>query len=162
MKTTVIIILAVLLTWYVATFGLPFSCDVPAPLKPPPESPPITMSPELPNYNLIETDTFNLINEQRDAKELPILIWDKDLAKESQELSEKMLASKNYKHSDLNVYENLYWGISISSNRLAKNIFESWMESKQHKDNILEPSIRQGAVGIASDGMSTFAAFMAK
>ena len=161
MKTAVIIILAVLLTWYVATFGIPFSCDIPEPSPQPPPPSPSPYQGEG-DYSLIEWDIFNLINKEREAEGLLILTWNDDLEEKAEGLSKKMLASQNYEHSDWNVYENIYWGINVSPNRLERSCFETWMESERHKENILEPSIWCGAVGIASDNISTFITFMAE
>ena len=160
MRTAVLLTITVICVWALAPY-FPAPADIFNPSPSSENHPPKEGLPSL-TFEDIEQQVFSLINEQRKAEGLLILTWDRKLEGKAQEHSELMVITQNYEHSDENVFENLYWGINVSPARLAKSCFDAWIESNRHKSNILEPSIKYGAVGIAGDGTSTFVTFMAK
>lgn len=138
--------------------------ETPQALEPPQES-----SPNI-DFEAIERQVFNLINEQREARGILIFFQDKNLQNQTRKHSEWMASSGNFDHSDLKILENIYiledvyWGININPEELSKSIFNTWMGSPLHKDNILDPTISSGAVGIAENqtARSVYATFMAR
>lgn len=160
MRTAVLLTITAICVWALAPY-FPAPADFFSPEPPAKTQPPQEIKPSI-TLKDIEWQIFDLINKQRKAEGLLILVWDRNLEEKAKEHSELMVATQNYEHSDFNVFENIYWGINVSPGRLAASCFEAWMESSRHKDNILEPSIKKGAVGLAGDGVSSFATFMAK
>lgn len=113
----------------------------------------------------LEKLAFNLLNEQRAAKNLPALQWDEDVAKIARMHSENMAKYKFFSHTGLdgtmvNDRADLCgvsrWkaiGENIAFNRgydkPADFAVERWMNSISHRENILNDRWKQSAVGVA-------------
>jgi uncharacterized protein YkwD len=112
----------------------------------------------------ITQDLLSRLNAEREARGLPALSWDGDLANMADEWSRHMAASGDFSHRDLSsasslpgiskfsaLGENIAWveGYPNESNQLHLG----WMRSDGHRSNILQPGF--DSVGIAvvcSDG----------
>ncbi|NWG37832.1 CAP domain-containing protein [Nitrososphaera sp.] len=110
------------------------------------------------------------VNEEREKAGRPVLVWDPTLATVAQGWSDEMATRNIFQHHDPNTQwahehryakagyyceasaENLFWHGEtgpISSERLAKEVVQGWMESTEgHKENILFPFAREG-IGVA-------------
>lgn len=164
MKTVVLIIITVICVWALAPY-FPSPADFFTAIPKNEEPPMKEIKPRaIITLEDIEGQVFELINEQRKTEGLSILSLDRNLQKQAREHSELMATSENFEHSSLDVFENCYWGINISPERLAQSIFDTWVGSKGHLENMLEISINSGAIGIAENKTkrSVFATFMAK
>ena len=116
-----------------------------------------------PSIEEIEKLVLDKINDRRIENNREPIEWSQHLAQKAREHSTWMADTSEYQHSTYNCYENCFWGVSISSYRLADTIVNTWMESKGHKANLLEAEITKCGIGIAFNPTtnSHYATFMA-
>lgn len=99
-----------------------------------------------------EEEVFSLVNEKREEEGLDPLTWNKTLTKDA--LSRAKEISKKFSHTRPNGKEwytldekNMY-GENLGKNyTTAKEVFDAWMNSESHKENILWEEFTQ--IGIA-------------
>lgn len=157
MKIFLTIIITAVLTWVASTqFGLESPRIIP-------QSPNATLPPLEFTMEELEATAFENINMIRKASGRDPLAWSVHLAEKARSHSEWMADTGKYEHSTFGCYENCFWGISISENRLADTIVNNWMGSPPHKDNLLEAEISKCGIGIAfeENTRSHYATFMA-
>ncbi len=122
----------------------------------------------------LEDRAFQLINEVRESKGLPHLVWNDDLAKLARFHSRHMATEKFFSHRDgeglmVNDRADKFgledWraiGENIAFNRgfddPVKTAVENWMDSRGHRENLLGPDWSESAIGlaIAADGSYYF------
>lgn len=155
MKTGIIIILTVALTWYVATFGLPVkrsSC----------ESLALFHNQQTSLSFSLEYEVYILINEQRILAGIDSLEWSEELAELAEKHSQKMLEDNNLVHSKADYYENIFAYIGYSSGgHIAQECIESWIESTPHRENLLNIKLSKCGIGVAQSGTRTYITYMA-
>lgn len=99
-----------------------------------------------------EEEVFSLVNEKREEEGLDPLVWNKTLTKDA--LSRAKEISKKFSHTRPNGKEwytldekNMY-GENLGKNySTAQEVFDAWMNSESHKENILWEDFTQ--IGIA-------------
>lgn len=99
-----------------------------------------------------EEEVFSLVNEKREEEGLDPLVWNKTLTKDA--LSRAKEISKKFSHTRPNGKEwytldekNMY-GENLGKNyTTAQEVFDAWMNSESHKENILWEDFTQ--IGIA-------------
>lgn len=99
-----------------------------------------------------EEEVFSLVNEKREEEGLDPLVWNKTLTKDA--LSRAKEISKKFSHTRPNGKEwytldekNMY-GENLGKNySTAQEVFDAWMNSESHKENILWKDFTQ--IGIA-------------
>ena len=99
-----------------------------------------------------EEEVFSLVNEKREEEGLDPLTWNKTLTKDA--LSRAKEISKKFSHTRPNGKEwytldekNMY-GENLGKNyTTAQEVFDAWMNSESHKENILWEEFTQ--IGIA-------------
>lgn len=122
----------------------------------------------------LEKMAFNLLNQQRAAKNLPALVWNDDVARIARMHSENMAKYKFFSHTGLDgklvndradkcgVSRWKAIGENIAYNRgydkPADFAVERWMLSTAHRENILNDRWKESAIGvaIADDGSYYF------
>lgn len=109
----------------------------------------------------IKKQVFDLVNSERGKANLDPLIWDDRLANVAREHSEDMIRNNFVGHINLkgqNVEDRLriagidwnFCGENIAvGDEDAQSIVRGWMESKGHRDNVLQLQFRYSGVGIA-------------
>lgn len=132
---------------------------------------PTPTNPELGDASHItpnETNIFKDINEIRKAANLTPLEFDIDLSRLSQQRSKDMVENNYFSHYDQD--GEPYFSVMITAScdnpeltAMGENLemnnhsdssieaVEAWMESEEHKDNILNPDWRSIGVGEAKD-----------
>ncbi len=108
--------------------------------------------------DLMATDLFNRLNDERAARHLAPLAWDPSLSGYAAAWSANM-ASFGFRHSAIGnllgpynyVGENIAAG---SSGTLVGSLHNAWMHSDGHRANILAPGFTRVGVGVfcAADG----------
>ncbi|MFB0565654.1 MAG: CAP domain-containing protein [Candidatus Aminicenantaceae bacterium] len=114
------------------------------------------------NISSIENDLFELVNKEREKKGLFSLVLSKKLSLLARKHSQDMSASQNLSHlsSSQKSYVNrlveagFYFissgeNIAFSETFMAEFINHSFMESPEHRENILESSFNHVGIGIA-------------
>lgn len=132
------------------------------------------VSPGSPVLQQMEREAFALINQQRNAQGLPSLIWSDEVARVARMHSQNMATYKFFDHRGLDGKMVNDRADSIGLNKwraLGENIafmrgyaqpadfaVKAWMNSPSHRHNLLGPSWRETAVGVAvaSDGSYYF------
>ena len=105
---------------------------------------------------------LQLVNEQRVKSNLPQLTMDATLTKSAQGYAESMQRTGRFSHTGADgstfVQRNVaagYTGWSWLEENIAygqtspEMVMKDWMESTEHRDNILNPHVRHLGVGIA-------------
>ena len=120
-------------------------------------------STDLPNpYDCkeIEYKVFVKINAIRKENNVPELKWDKDMYKPMQtrakELQKKFDHSRPDGSSCFTVYSQLHGENIAKGYTSADKAVEGWMNSKGHKDNILNKSFKRTAIGYIKKGSDTY------
>jgi len=161
MKTIVIVLLAVALTWYVTSFGLPPALipdttatsggDGGCVAKETPSITAITM----------EMDVFELINRERQLAGRDNLEWNQYLNELAKGHSFWM-SQNDFIHSQAGYTENifLYAGYG-SEEHIAQEPVDGWMESDRHKANLLNHTLASCGIGIAKSEVTTYITYMA-
>lgn len=99
-----------------------------------------------------EEEVFSLVNEKREEEGLDPLVWNKTLTKDASSRAKEI--SKKFSHTRPNGKEwytldekNMY-GENLGKNySTAQEVFDAWMNSESHKENILWKDFTQ--IGIA-------------
>lgn len=99
-----------------------------------------------------EEEVFSLVNEKREEEGLDPLVWNKTLTKDASSRAKEI--SKKFSHTRPNGKEwytldekNMY-GENLGKNySTAQEVFDAWMNSESHKENILWENFTQ--IGIA-------------
>lgn len=106
----------------------------------------------------MEEEVVRLVNKERAKYGLQLLEISEKLMKTARAKSEDMIINNYYSHTapngynmakDLNIAENLNTGLATEENII--HIFNSWLNSQGHKENILNPNYRYIGVGIGVD-----------
>lgn len=93
----------------------------------------------------ISRQTFELINQERKQANLTPLIWDSTLERLAIAHSQYMADTGDFRHSEYDYAENIAKGATSS----GKELYELWLDSPLHHANIMNRSLRYGAIGIA-------------
>lgn len=120
----------------------------------------------------LEKRVFDLINQKRGEMNLPLMIWNDDVARVARIHSENMASHKFFSHKglegkmvndradDLGISKWLAIGENIAYNRGFEDPFafavESWMKSPSHRQNILDNRWKESGIGIAVTGDGTY------
>lgn len=115
-----------------------------------------------------EVEVFNAVNELRTKNGLTPLIWSNSLAAVARAHSYDMASLGYFAHNSLDgrTPAERIKNAGISYRRMAENIaagqdtaaavFESWMESEGHKQNMLDPELTHLGVGLAASDNSQY------
>lgn len=117
------------------------------------------------NFDNAEIEVFNLVNREREKKNLPVLKWNSDLARLARTYSQKMADVNFFSHFDTDgagvaeraramsiknwrkIGENLFE--SIGSRNFTPVAIQMWMKSADHRRNILDDQFTTSGIGIA-------------
>ena len=127
----------------------------------------------------VEDNVHKLVNEERQKAGLSPLAYDTKLEKIAEEHSEDMANRKYFAHASpegINFYEryqkegynckNQSSGENIAQNyfsfisppeNVAKLIVDQWMNSPEHRENILQPQYKKEGIGISTAGLQIYA-----
>ncbi|HUO50169.1 MAG TPA: CAP domain-containing protein [Candidatus Paceibacterota bacterium] len=124
----------------------------------------------------VEQDVFTETNTERRQNGLSALSWNDTLASVARAHSADMLANNYFNHNDLSgcspscrvtnagyvwqaMGENIYMmsGYNLDAQGTADKIVQGWMNSPEHRANILNTSYTQTGVGIAVQGSTVYA-----
>jgi|SRR5215204_274409 len=120
----------------------------------------------------LEQKVFSMLNEQRRAKGLVALEWNEDVAAVARLHSQNMAEKKFFGHrgSDGSMVDDRADRLGLGTWRvIGENIaymrgyddpatlaVEKWMESTEHRKNLLTPNWKESAVGIAITDDGTY------
>lgn len=105
-----------------------------------------------------------LVNLQRANNGLPNLEWDDSLAQIALSHSDDIQKNNYFTHNDLqgqdpsyrlncsNPRENIAWTDGYSLNKVSGIIMDDWMNSPQHRDNILNSISQSEGIGVSITG----------
>lgn len=118
------------------------------------------------SLNAYEMRTFELHNQTRESNNLATFCVSEILTQAARSHSQEMIDQGYFSHNSYNgesysarlesfgyssyekVGENIAWGSgSLAS---PENIFQGWMESSGHRENILDPDYREVGIGTAT------------
>jgi uncharacterized protein YkwD len=112
---------------------------------------------------------LELTNQQRSKYGLPPLVLSQNLTKSAEWKAEDMATRNYFEHLDYSGHdfvdranENGYgdWvflGENIAAGqRSPEEVVQEWMESPEHRENILKRSYHEIGIGFASEGHSSF------
>ncbi len=87
---------------------------------------------------------FELINQERKELNIPLLIWDKELAKLATEHSQYMAITGDYEHSNFPFAyaENIMIGDD------PNEVYTAWVESRGHYEIMTDQRLRYGGIGM--------------
>lgn len=120
------------------------------------------------NIDQLEQQVHDLINQQRQTNGLKPLVFDTQLVAIAQAHSQDMLINNYFDHNSLdgstllNRMNNAHYSCFgwsgenieenyISQQDLADSIVQTWMNSPEHRDNILNVNFGREGIGIATD-----------
>jgi uncharacterized protein YkwD len=124
---------------------------------------------------LIAEKIFNIVNEERKKNELYELKYDEELADVALVHSRNMVEQNFFSHGDPEgrspqkrveeyypeifggVGENIGFNHGETEEDVAKNLMESWMNSPEHRDNILDDQFSDIGVGVEQKGSRYYA-----
>ncbi len=117
------------------------------------------------NLSNDENEIYNLINEERQKKGLRELYWDNNLAQLARDYSRKMAKESFFSHFDRDgnsVVERAKDANVKNWNKIGENLFfcegyndfdmlavRGWMNSPEHRQNILDRQYTTTGIGIA-------------
>ncbi len=132
---------------------------------------PVLPPPGVKHLEKVEDLLFEMTNQARVAKGLAPLIKDEELREVARAYSDDMLLrgffdhvtpdgvafhkriGKAYHHWVFDIGENIWHDDSYDPDKtrqLAKEIFADWMESKDHRENLLDPDYTHLGVGVSA------------
>ncbi len=180
MKTAILVILAILCTWFITS-----NLSIEMPLVPevtvtiPPEirlftpdagedkakeivPPKENIFEELPYFqdkrHIFAQTIFLYVNAARADEGVHRLIWSEELHMKALVHCNYIVSSGEFEHSSENVFENLFLGpIDI----LPSEIVSTWMKSPGHRANILESRVSSCGVGAIETEGIIFVTYMA-
>jgi uncharacterized protein YkwD len=118
----------------------------------------------------LELEILELLNHERERRELAPLAWEPILADVARTHSQAMLEQRFFSHTApdgstpmtrlslahsrpiLLAAENLWAGTNYPQEQIARAIIESWLKSPSHRENMLNQDARFTGVGVASAG----------
>jgi len=105
-----------------------------------------------------------LINEERKRRGLPWVRWSQEMYALAKGQANKMAKDKRLSHSNRYALKGgeCCWGSEgyhSSGERLAKDIFNSWMGSSEHRAWLLDRRVRTAGTAITSSRTGTYAAW---
>lgn len=114
--------------------------------------------PAVDRWKYAEKQMMRFINEARVADGLNALKWRKTVGYEARQHSKKMRRKQTLFHSKLGeVLADFSWSIAgenVGRGGKARTIFNAFMQSPPHRDNIMNERFRRMGVGIVSrDGV---------
>lgn len=109
-----------------------------------------------------EKEIFNLINITRNYGGLHTIKWSKNLHSLAQEHSQWMAQTGIFKHSNYNVYENIFYSEGYNLNQIPRTTVEGWLESPGHRANLLNSYISHCGIGIAKNGNKVYITYCAE
>ena len=136
-----------------------------------PQPKPVTAPPGVKHWQEVEDLVFEMTNRARQAKGLAPLIKDPELTKVARAFSDDMLRrrffdhtnpdglafhkriSNHYGHRITFVGENIYSAFEddpINIREVAEEIMDTWMNSKDHRENLLDPDYTHLGVGVSA------------
>lgn len=159
MKTTLIMVVCILTSWFLAS-NFPISISITPPEIHPSDPDAIADK----TLGQLEQEILGEINLLRIAEGRNSLRWDKSLGEKAQQHSETMVTENTLFHSTFNVYENVVWlPASSAGKNICKNILRTWLSSPGHRDNLLRRDILTCGIGVAkSKNGGTFVTYMAE
>jgi uncharacterized protein YkwD len=113
-----------------------------------------------------ETEVFDLVNRERVKARLDILVWDDRLGSIAREYSRQMARENFFDHYDpegksvidranearltnwIRIGENLF--ACSPSPDFARRVVVGWMNSRTHRDNILDAKWTSAGIGVAT------------
>lgn len=140
-------------------------------LTPPSVQKPVLPPPGIKYLVKVEDLIFDMTNQARQARGLAPLIKDEELRQVARAYSNDMLVrgffdhttpegvafhkriSKEYRHWVFDIGENIWHDDSFNpdkSQQLAKEIFADWMQSPDHRENLLDPDYTHLGVGVSA------------
>jgi uncharacterized protein YkwD len=143
-------------------------------VSPPPEvqqTEPLLPPPGVKHLDKVEDMVFALTNRARRAKGLAPLSKDAELTNVARAYSDDMLVrrffdhttpdgvpfderiSNHFRHWVRSVGENIWGSLGYASGnaqKLAQEIFDDWMSSPGHRDNLLDPDYTHLGVGVSA------------
>jgi len=102
----------------------------------------------------LEQETFRLINVERENRGIPPVIWDEMLHNGARIHSQNMQRDGFLYHDTQGMFAECCYGASYASSiyATAEATVDAWMSSTAgHREILLDPSYRYGAIGIARD-----------
>ncbi len=137
----------------------------------PPQGRPVSPPPGVIYLQKVEDLLFEMTNQARVEKGLASLIKDEELRQVARAYSNDMLVrgffdhvtpdgvafhkriGKAYHHWVFDIGENIWHDDSYDPDKtrqLAKEIFADWMESKDHRENLLDPDYTHLGIGVSA------------
>tara|TARA_Y100000310_G_C20517758_1_gene732073 strand:- start:399 stop:932 length:534 start_codon:yes stop_codon:yes gene_type:complete len=124
--------------------------------------------PEPINIDLIESEVFRLVNQERSRNGVSALTSRDNFDSFSRSWSEKMINENFYEHSNLEFSFNSYAGENIAltpihssvigcgstydEKNMASCIVDGWISSPGHHENMINPQFSFTGIGVACDG----------
>jgi len=102
----------------------------------------------------LEKETFRLINVEREKRGISPVLWNEELHSGARIHSKNMQEKGSLYHDTQGMFAECCYGASYASSiyATAEATVEGWMSSTAgHREILLDPQYRQGAVGIAKD-----------
>ncbi len=136
-----------------------------------PQPKPVLPPPGVIHLQQVEDLVFDLTNQARRARGLPLLSKDDELTKVARAYSDDMLVrrffdhttpdgvtfdkriSASYPHWINAVGENIWFASGYdprNAQKLAKEMFDDWMCSPGHRENLLDPGYTHLGVGVSA------------
>jgi len=102
----------------------------------------------------LEKETFRLINVEREKRGIPPVLWNEALHGSARIHSQNMQEKGFLYHDTQGMFAECCYGASYTSSiyATAEATVQGWMSSRAgHREILLDPQYRQGAIGIARD-----------
>ncbi len=102
----------------------------------------------------LEKETFRLINVEREKRGIPPVLWNEALHSGARIHSQNMQEKGSLYHDTQGIFAECCYGASYASSiyATAEATVQGWMSSTAgHREILLDPQYRQGAMGIARD-----------
>src|SRR5699024_5002825 len=127
------------------------------------------------DYEAVENKIFDLLNELRKEQDVPVLKKNENLKKaaderalETEELFSHtrpdgtepftVLTEPEHEYSYRMAGENLGMATYFQSEeKMAELLFNGWVESKGHYENMINPDFREVGIGVHYDGETLYA-----
>ena len=105
-----------------------------------------------------------LINEERKRRGLPWVRWSQEMYVLAKGQANKMAKEKRLSHSNRYALKGgeCCWGgegYHAGGERLAKDIFKTWMESPPHRAWLLNRTVKRAGTAITGSRTGTYAAW---
>ncbi|MFN2614548.1 MAG: CAP domain-containing protein [Actinomycetota bacterium] len=118
----------------------------------------VLMVPVASHADSLANESFRRVNEERTSRGLRALIWNDSVAGVARQHSDDMAARQDLYHNENLTTQCKNWsalGENVGSGQSVDQIHDMFMQSTEHRDNILDRAFTEVGIGVTTDSQGS-------